>query len=235
MCYHTSITQDQKIIEERFKASFYDIGAYQKQYHNNGFGNQYQYIITQTDSHVLEPANWGLLPVGFWQKDSFIKKFNTLNAKAETIFTKAMYKEPILQRRCLIVSDGFFESKNVNSKKIPHYIHINKQLFTFAGVFNFHDDGVLSCSIITTEANDFMANIHNEKKRMPFILDPTFESSWLDSNLTKDNIQEILNVGFIQEPLEAYTVSKEINNSRVESNYKEILKEVYYPDMNTLF
>lgn len=198
MCYHTSITKDQETIEDRFNVRFEDLGVYQKYYHNNGFENQYQYIITQTDSHIIEPANWGLLPVGFWQKDNFIKKFNTLNAKKETIFDKPMYKEPILQRRCLIVADGFFESKDVNGTKIPHYIH-------------------------------------NVKKRMPFILDPTFESSWLKTDLHKENIQEILDVGLIQEPLEAYTVSKEINNSRVESNFKEILKEVHYPEMNTLF
>jgi putative SOS response-associated peptidase YedK len=44
-----------------------------------------------------------------------------------------------------------------------------------------------SFTIITSEANDFMAEIHNRKKRMPLILNANDEESWLNGeNEIKD-------------------------------------------------
>ncbi len=39
--------------------------------------------------------------------------------------------------------------------------------------------GNLTCSIITTAANELMSEIHNTKKRMPVILNPEAEKAWL--------------------------------------------------------
>jgi putative SOS response-associated peptidase YedK len=46
---------------------------------------------------------------------------------------------------------------------------------------NPHSNEILySFTIITSEANDFMAEIHNSKKRMPLILNANDEESWLN-------------------------------------------------------
>jgi putative SOS response-associated peptidase YedK len=38
--------------------------------------------------------------------------------------------------------------------------------------------------MITTEANELMAEIHNTKKRMPLILSPDNEKLWLDASIS---------------------------------------------------
>ncbi|WP_159950881.1 SOS response-associated peptidase [Polaribacter septentrionalilitoris] len=234
MCYHISLTKPQIEIEDRFDANFEDYGLYEPFYHLNGFSQEICYIIPMEESHIIDGATWGLKPTDYFSKDNF--KLNTLNAKSETVLDSPLYREPILNRRCLVVADGFFESKHVNSKKYPHYISLEKRsLFAFAGIYNFHDDGVLSCSILTTKANEFMSEIHNSKKRMPIILDETFEKEWLNETLKENHIKELMKVCFTKSTLEAYTVSKDVTNSRVKSDREDIIKPFHYPELNTLF
>jgi putative SOS response-associated peptidase YedK len=136
----------------------------------------------------------------------------------------------------LILADSFFENKHVGKNKFPHYIRLkNQDPFAFAGIYNEHQNGVFSCSIITKKANLFMAKIHNSKERMPLILDTTFQKEWINPSLSKNNINEILEIGFMTKEFEAYTVSNDVNNSRVKSNTINILKPYYYPELNTLF
>jgi putative SOS response-associated peptidase YedK len=80
-----------------------------------------------------------------------------------------------------------------------------------------------------------MAEIHNSKERMPLILDRSFEKEWLNPSLSKSSINEIINTGFTAKEFEAYTVSKNVTNSRIQSNTIGILKPYYYPELNTLF
>lgn len=236
MCFHTKITKEEKKLEERFKVAFEDLNVYQKQYHNNGFNYGIQYIITQSNPHIIEPATWGLLPEYESKTETFRRSYNTLNAKSENAFNSDLFKEPIQKRRCLIVSDGFYESKHFNKKTYPHLIQYkSKEPFVFAGVYNYHNQYVLTCSILTMAANLFMSEIHNTKKRMPLILDPMFEKSWLDSTLEEKDIKEIFKIGFTKSALEAYTVSKAVTNSKIQSNFKEITNKVVYPELNTLF
>lgn len=236
MCYHISNTKPARKLEDFFDVKFKDDIVYEPNYHLNGFDNRFVYIIPQKDDHVIEAAKWGLLPENLENPDSFKKRFNTLNAKSETLFTSTLWKEPIANRRCLILADGFFESKHVGKNKYPHYIRLKDQEpFAFAGIYNQHHKGVFSCSIITKKANLFMAEIHNSKERMPLILDKSLEKEWLNPSFSKSSINEIINAGFTTKEFEAYTVSKNVTNSRIGSNTRDILKPYYYPELNMLF
>ena len=236
MCYHISNTKSARKLEDLFEVKFKDDTVYESNYHLNGFDNRFVYIIPQEEDRLIEPAKWGLLPENFENSNSFRKRYNTLNAKSETLFTSNLWKESITNRRCLILADGFFESKHIGKNKYPHYIRYkNQEPFSFAGIYNQHDKGVFSCSIITKKANPFMAEIHNSKERMPLILDRSFEKEWLTPSISLKSISEIIEKGFTSEEFETYTVSKNVTNSRVESNTKDILKPYYYPEMNTLF
>ena len=236
MCFHTKITKEEKKLEERFKVAFEDLNIYQKQYHNNGFNYGSQYIISQSNPHIIQPATWGLIPENESNSENFRRRYNTLNARSENIFNSGLFNEPIQKRRCLIVSDGFYESRHFNKKTYPYLIQYkSKEPFVFAGVYNYHHQYVHTCSILTIPANPFMSEIHNTKKRMPLILDSMFEKTWLDDSLDEKNIQEILKIGFTKSTLEAYTVSKAVTNSNIESNIQGILNNVVYPELNTLF
>jgi putative SOS response-associated peptidase YedK len=77
----------------------------------------------------------------------------------------------------------------------------------------WHDDWLLSCSIITTSANDVVANIHD---RMPVVLEPGEWTTWLDPNpLDPGELRPLLSPppdGY----LTGYRVGSEVNNSRLD-------------------
>ena len=79
----------------------------------------------------------------------------------------------------------------MNNKRYPYYIRLaDHQPFALAGIWDkwqSRDTGieVETFSVITTEANALLAQIHNTKKRMPVILPRENEKRWIDNNLDK--------------------------------------------------
>ncbi len=183
MCFHSKQSKDAQTIAKRFKAKvFDDINVQSDRY--NGFTFPKTPVITNKLPDTIQLYNWGLMPS--FSKD---KKFrvNTLNARIETLAEKPSFKNYITNR-CLIISDGFFEWKWLDEKgknKQQYLITIpNEDPFAFAGIYNRWADKATgevldTYSIITTEANELMAEIHNTKKRMPVILTPENEQQWL--------------------------------------------------------
>lgn len=183
---------------------------------------------------------WGLVP-SFALKNipKYYKDYNTLNARSENIFTSRTYKGAIRDRRCLIIADGFFEPHHRDNVSYPHFCHLkDDSLFAFAGIYSEIDDGVYSCSILTTAANDFFAEIHNVKKRMPLVLNDQFEEEWLRNDLTEPNIKELMRVGFTTDEFEAYPVSKDLYKKKEPKDVPWAVSKVEYPELggqNTLF
>lgn len=128
----------------------------------------------------LSLARWGLVP--HWSKEEK-PGYSTINARAETVAEKPVYREPFRKRRCLIPATGFFEWKAGTDGKTPYHIHLpDNGLFAFAGLWDRWDregEGFDSCSIIVTRANDTMQPIH---QRMPVILPPALYNTWLDTH-----------------------------------------------------
>jgi putative SOS response-associated peptidase YedK len=87
-----------------------------------------------------------------------------------------------------------------------------------------------SFSIVTTEANETMAMIHNSKKRMPLILDEKGWQEWINPNTTKEEIQALLKPS-ANEILAYRTISKAISHKNLDCNYPEIQNEVVYPEI----
>ena len=85
-----------------------------------------QAIIRPTDrasvirkgSGGLEEANlrWGLIPS--WAKDPKIG-VQCINARAETISQKPLFREAFQKWRCLVPADDFWEWETTRKKKIP--------------------------------------------------------------------------------------------------------------------
>ena len=69
---------------------------------------------------------------------------------------------------------------------------------------------VESCSIITTEANRLMSNIHD---RMPVILKVQDVEAWLDPGSGQSSILEML-APYPNDLMEAYPVSNYVNSHR---------------------
>jgi len=154
---------------------------------------------------------WGLIPS--WSKDPSMGA-RMINARAETLAEKPSFKNAYKRRRCLIPADGFYEwRKEPGSKtKTPMFIHRqDRQPFAFAGLWEiWHpgDEGIKSCTIITTDANAFMTPIHS---RMPVILPQSAWEEWLDPIERKPDTLEKLLQSPPTDEMAAYPVSTLVN------------------------
>lgn len=159
----------------------------------NGFSHPILPIISDVNPNNITEMQWGLIPS--WAKDKSFQK-NTLNCMIETAAEKPSFKNSI-SKRCLVIADGFYEWKHtmVNGKLIKTKYRITvpeNNIFTFAGIFN-NWNGLDTFTILTTEGNELMAEIHNSKKRMPVVLLKEEEELWLN-----------------HEPIQAYAIRKEV-------------------------
>lgn len=195
MCFHSKQSKSAQELKLRFKAKFENEEEYRPTQYN-GFQHPKTPIITNEENNTIQLYNWGLIP--HWANDDSIKKF-TLNAKSETIHEKPSFKNAV-QNRCLILIDGFYEWKWLDAKgknKQKYLITLpNNEVFAFAGLYSHWLDKnngeiIKTYTILTTEANELMSEIHNTKKRMPIILSSTNEINWLQGDtaiLNNDNL-----------------------------------------------
>jgi len=158
---------------------------------------------------------WGLIPS--WSKDPSIAN-KLINARGETIAEKPSFRGGFKYKRCLILTDGFYEWKAVQGEKTktPYYIHMkDRKPFAFAGLWDewqSPDGGALrTCTIITTEPNELMSTLHN---RMPVILDPADYSQWLDPAPPAKHPESLLPLirSFPADRMSAYPVSTMVNS-----------------------
>jgi putative SOS response-associated peptidase YedK len=132
------------------------------------------------EQRIWALTHWGLIPS--WSKDPSMGA-RMINARAETVPEKPAFRAAFKRRRCIVPSSGFYEWKQVEKGKEPVFIlPADDGLFALAGLWEIWtgpDGGELqSCTILTTDANDLMAPIHN---RMPLILEEADWAEWLGS------------------------------------------------------
>ena len=153
----------------------------------------FQPVIRQSrDSRDRELVlmRWGLVPY-FTKQLSDVKGLSTINAKAEGIEKSPTWRVPVLRRRCLVPADGFYEWKRLDAKtRQPFAFRMADDApFAFAGLWDAWKapDGswLQSYSIITTDANELMAKVHN---RMPVILHAKDYERWLDRDADRPPI-----------------------------------------------
>lgn len=157
---------------------------------------------------------WGLVP--FWADDLSIGN-RMINARLETLPEKPAFRGPLASRRCAIIADGYYEWQAQGKTKQPFWIHRDQeQLFAFAGLWERNrkasEQEVLSATIVTANASDALASIHN---RMPAILSGLALSRWLDPATSADEAINLLTDERVTD-LEASPVSTHVNNPRHE-------------------
>nr|WP_306553761.1 SOS response-associated peptidase [Paenibacillus sp. LK1] len=166
---------------------------------------------------------WGLVPV--WAKEDKIGN-KMINARAETLNEKPAFKPLISFKRCIIPSSGFYEWKKEGSAKQPIRILMkDDSIFSLAGLYDTWADPdgnkLSTCTIITTEPNSLMEDIHN---RMPVILRTEDEAEWLGRN--NDDVQSLLGLlnPYQSSEMRAYEVPNEVGNVR--NNNEDLIREV---------
>lgn len=136
-----------------------------------------------------------------------------INARAESVATNRMFREPFERRRCLVLADGYYEW--AGPEKRPFRIGMKGwEPFGLAALWERWEgpEGpARSCTIITTAANELTAPIHD---RMPVLLPPEARERWLDpDNTTGEGLTELL-VPFDPGAMAAYEVSSRVNAVR---------------------
>lgn len=184
-------------------------------------------VILNRDGRKVTECRWGMIP--FWAKEESIGA-KMINARAETLVEKPVFKYPLSSRRCLILADGFYEWAFAGGKtraKKPWFFKLKTgKPFAFAGLWEnwkSPDGGtVKSCAIITTSANSLIRPIHT---RMPVILEPADFDLWLrPERMAPESLLPLLDA-LPENLMEAYPVSRLVNNAAIdEPRLKEPLK-----------
>lgn len=188
-------------------------------------------VFTEDLQRRLDAYRWGLVPYG--AADLSVGN-RMINARAETLATKGVFRASLAKRRCIVPADGFYEWKVIGGPpskpvKQPYFIHpAPGEQLAFAGLWSeWHGDVagersvVRSTTIITTAANEAMAPLHD---RMPVILPPETWDEWLDPDRRDlDALQRLL-VGADAGVLRMHPVSRSVGNVR--NDGPELIAEV---------
>jgi putative SOS response-associated peptidase YedK len=172
-------------------------------------------IVEAPSGRALHMMRWGFKPS--WKNESRSAP-DPINARAETLLERPMFRPALAKRRCLIPANGFYEwqAESGAKTKQPYFIRLREApLFAFAGLYTVgrddQGDSLESCAIITTEANNLMAPIHN---RMPAILELEAESAWLDPELDEPEAVMPLLRPYRAGEMVAYAVSTRVSSAR---------------------
>jgi putative SOS response-associated peptidase YedK len=123
-----------------------------------------------------------------------------INARAETLAGSSSYGGLVNRgsHRCLVVADGFYEWIKAEDPRQPRrplrFSLSGGASFCFAGLWTTwrgpEDERVASCTIVTTEANELVAPVHD---RMPVVLaEPASWEAWLDPALDAGAVAPLL-------------------------------------------
>ncbi|MBK05522.1 MAG: hypothetical protein CL920_07860 [Deltaproteobacteria bacterium] len=162
---------------------------------------------------LLTCFQWGLIPP--WAKDPSIGH-KMINARSESVMDKKSFRQAFLQRRCLVIADGFYEWKKRGRHKQPRLFHMrSKRFFAMAGLWErwFPPRGgtLDTFTILTTTPNPLVADVHD---RMPVILPPEHHLPWLDPGFRDVMALKSFLQPFPEDQMDVHPVSSKMNTPR---------------------
>ena len=240
MCFTVNVNIVREELEDRYGAELIDHDKYRPSYYYHAYSLPHMPVVCSDDPASLRLFRWGLIPS--WaadEQEATHIMMKTFNARSETIDTKPAFRESFTYRRCLIPVKGFFEWQHIGGRKIPWYVSLrDEDIFSLAGIWDSWTmkGGITlnTFSVVTTKANELMAEIHNTRKRMPVILPASAEKIWLKGDLDKSSAS-VLMEPVASEMLKAHTVSPLITNARADRNRPELVMPYNYPVQGLLF
>ena len=106
-----------------------------------------------------------------------------VNARAETASVKDMFRKPLLERRCVVPSNGYYEWGRTSGQKNKDKYLLRppgERVVCMAGMMSvFRDaagDEYSAFVILTTTASSTVAKVHD---RMPVVLAPDEHDLWI--------------------------------------------------------
>ena len=167
-------------------------------------------IIEREGNREMISSRWWLVPS--WSEGP-ATKYAMFNARAETMASSRAYKGLLRHKRCIIPVSSFIEWTEEEGGKQPYEITTVGGAMALAGLWDYWskgEEGLYSCTIVTTEAVDDFRHIH---QRMPLILNDQEQQLWLDVANTPEEFAPLL-IPHVSESLVIHKLSKSVNNSR---------------------
>ena len=149
----------------------------------------------------------------------WMRGLGLINVRMETLKEKETFRDDLLNRRCLVLADGFYEWKEVaRGRKTPfRFVRKDGDLFAFAGLWEVNRDekgrDLKAFSIITTAAKPPLRAIH---ARMPVILRRDEERLWLSGKVPLSGLWDLMENSEAR-ALRVYEVSRAVNSARNDS------------------
>ncbi|GIT74477.1 MAG: hypothetical protein Ct9H300mP29_4710 [Candidatus Neomarinimicrobiota bacterium] len=143
-----------------------------------------------------------------------------INARSDTLLQKPSFQNLVPQKRCVIITDGYYEWKKVSRKSIPYYIHHpSNKLLPMAGLWDMWEDSlgkkIFSYTVITTTPTPIIKDIHH---RMPVILKSEDINPWIQVHHTSISDAMSLLIPYPDE-LKFFEVSSLVNlPKKIEKN-----------------
>jgi putative SOS response-associated peptidase YedK len=228
MCGRYSLFAPPADIEARFDATF----AFDFSPRYNAAPSQSLPVVTDADPDTIQRMEWGLVPS--WADGR--SDHGYINARAETLTEKRSFAEAYESRRCIVPADGMYEWVEKGGGKQPYRVALpDDELFAMAGLYERweppkrqtglgefgasggggQDEVVETFTIVTTEPNDTVADLHH---RMAVILDSAEESRWLSGEAGDDLLNPY------DGPMRTYPISTAVNDPSNDS--PEVIEEV---------
>jgi putative SOS response-associated peptidase YedK len=184
-------------------------------------------IVAEDGKRELIRARWGLIP-NWWKKPLKELKLATFNARAETVATKPFFRSAFKRKRCLIPVSGYYEWEDRPGGKQPWYFTARdgSPALTIAGLWDEWkdpetDEPRKSCTMIITEPNKFVAEVHD---RMPVLLTEKQFDPWLSGAAGLEYLKPAPN-----DVLQKWPVSKRVNSSRADDDDPTLIERVELP------
>lgn len=147
----------------------------------------------KTEERTMHLMKWGFAPV-------FMKRL-LINARAETVAQKNLFREAFVRRRCLIPASGYYEwevagQAGTKQDKVKKKITVEGQpVISFAGIYDRFQDkegkSFWAAAILTKASDGAVRDVHD---RMPLILTREQESVWIAQHANAEmELHEILN------------------------------------------
>lgn len=127
-------------------------------------------ILVITNNKMLIKAKWGF------------KNYSNqliINARSETLLEKPMFKNEVINHRCVIIASGFYEW-DVHKHRFS-FVSQDNGLMMMAGLYRIIGNKK-EVVVITTKANASVFDIHH---RMPLILNNEEMELWLSDNFER--------------------------------------------------
>ncbi|MFD5853903.1 SOS response-associated peptidase [Cytobacillus pseudoceanisediminis] len=210
MCGRFSLTEDISILQQYFD---FEISEEITPRYNIAPSQRVLTVLSDGQERRAGTMKWGLVP--FWAKDEKIG-YKMINARAEGIDEKPSFKHAFKRRRCLILTNGFYEwKKQEDGNKQPYrFVMKDNKPFAFAGLWETWKKGekpLHSCTIITTTPNKITEDVHD---RMPVILHQDSYDLWLNpKNNDTEHLKSLL-VPYPAEEMDLYPVSTMVNSPK---------------------